>query len=60
MAIGEVKPTLIGEEVIPESLRLHLTIPTQTAAKMARYQKFQPKNAVSPSTSSMETKSTWM
>ena len=42
-----VKPPLIGEEVIPESLRLHSTIPTQTAAKMARYQKFQPKNAVS-------------
>ena len=43
----QVKPPLIGEEVIPESLRLHSTIPTQTAAKMARYQKFQPKNAVS-------------
>ena len=39
-----VKPPLIGEEVIPESLRLHSTIPTQTAAKMAKYQKFQPKN----------------
>ena len=42
-----VKPPLIGEEVIPESLRLHSTIPTQTPAKMAKYQKFQPKNAVS-------------
>ena len=42
-----VKPPLIGEEVIPESLRLHSMIPTQTAAKLARYQKFQPKNAVS-------------
>ena len=42
-----VNPPLIGEEVIPESLRLHSTIPTQTAAKMAKYQKFQPKNAVS-------------
>ena len=42
-----VKPPLVGEEVIPESLRLHSTILTQTAAKMARYQKFQPKNAVS-------------
>ena len=42
-----VKPQLIGDEVIPESLRLHSTIPTQTAAKMAKYQKFQPKNAVS-------------
>ena len=42
-----VKPPLIREEVIPESLRLHTTIPTQTAAKMARYQKFHPKNAVS-------------
>ena len=42
-----VKPPLIREEVIPESLRLHSTIPTQTAAKMARYQKFQSKNAVS-------------
>ena len=42
-----VKPPLIGDEVIPESLRLHSTIPTQTAAKMAKYQKFQPKNAVS-------------
>ena len=49
MADGEkaVKPPLIGEEVIPESLRLHSTIPTQTAAKMVRYQKFQLKNAVS-------------
>ena len=49
MGEGEkaVKPPLIGEEVIPESLRLHSTIPTQTAAKMARFQKFQPKNAVS-------------
>ena len=36
-----VKPPLIGDEVIPESLRLHSTIPTQTAAKMAKYQKFQ-------------------
>ena len=42
-----VKPPLIGYEVIPESLRLHSTIPTQTAAKMAKYQKSQPKNAVS-------------
>ena len=42
-----VKPPLIREEVIKESLRLHSTIPTQTAAKMAKYQKFQPKNAVS-------------
>ena len=41
-----VKPPLIRDEVIPESLRLHSTIPTQTAAKMAKYQKFQPKNAV--------------
>ena len=49
MGDGEkaVKPPLIGEEVIPESLRQHSTIPTQTAEKMARYQKFQPKNAVS-------------
>ena len=49
MAYGEkaVKPPLIREEVIQESLRLHSTIPTQTAAKMVRYQKFQPKNAVS-------------
>ena len=49
MGDGEkaVKPPLIGEEVIPESLRLHSTIPTQTATKMVRYQKFQPKNAVS-------------
>ena len=38
-----VKPPLIREEVIPESLRLHSTIPTQTAAKMAKYQKFQPR-----------------
>ena len=42
-----VKPPLIGEEVIPESLILHSTIPTQTAIKIAKYQKFQPKNAVS-------------
>ena len=42
-----VKPPLIRDEVIPESLRLHSTIPTQTAAKMTKYQKFQPKNAVS-------------
>ena len=42
-----VKPPLIREEVIKESLRLHSTIPTQTATKMAKYQKFQPKNAVS-------------
>ena len=41
------KPPLIREEVIPESLRLHTTILTQTAAKMVRYQKFQPKNAIS-------------
>ena len=42
-----VKPPLIREEVIKESPRLHSTIPTQTAAKMAKYQNFQPKNAVS-------------
>ena len=47
------------EEVIPESLTLHSTILTQTAAKMARYQKFQLKNAVSDLTSSLGTKSTW-
>ena len=43
----EADPPLVGEEVIPESLRLHSTIPTQTATKSSRYQKFQPKNAVS-------------
>ena len=43
----EADPPLVGEEVIPESLRLHSTIPTQTATKTSRYQKFQPKNAVS-------------
>ena len=42
-----VKPPLIGEEVIPESLRLHSTILTQKATKMVKYQKFQLKNAVS-------------
>ena len=42
-----VKPPLFREEVIPESLRLHSTIPIQTAAKMAKYQKFQLKTAVS-------------
>ena len=29
----EADPPLVGEEVIPESLRLHSTIPTQTATK---------------------------
>ena len=43
----EADPPLVGEEVIPEALRLHSTIPTQTATKSSRYQKFQPKNAVS-------------
>ena len=42
-----VKPPLIGDEVIPELLRLHSTIPTQTATKMVKYQKFQPQIAVS-------------
>ena len=40
-------PPSSEKKVIPESLRLHSTIPTQTVAKMVRYQKFQPKNAVS-------------
>ena len=30
-------PPLVGEEVLPELLRLHATLPTQTAAKHSRY-----------------------
>ena len=45
--LAQPLPPLVGEEVIPESLRLHSTIPTQTAAKMVKYQKFQPKNSIS-------------
>ena len=40
-------PPLVGEEVLPESLRLHATLPTQTAAKHSRYHCIQPKNAIS-------------
>ena len=40
-------PTLIGEEVLPESLHLHATLPTQTAAKHSHYHCIQPKNAIS-------------
>ena len=40
-------PPLIGEEVLPESLRLHATLPMQTAAKHSRYHCIQPKNAIS-------------
>ena len=40
-------PPLIGEEVLPESLRLHATLPTQTVAKHSRYHCIQPKNAIS-------------
>ena len=32
--------------MLPKSLQLHATIPTQTAAKFSKYQKIQPKNAV--------------
>ena len=39
-------PPIEGEAVLPESLRLHATIPTQTAAKFSKYHKIQPKNAV--------------
>ena len=46
-AMPEADTPLVGDEVIPEALRLHSTIPTQTATKSSRYQKFQPKNAVS-------------
>ena len=42
-----VNPPLIGEEVLPESLHLHATLPTQTAAKHLRYHSIQPKNAIS-------------
>ena len=40
-------PPLIGEEVLPESLRLHTTLPMQTAAKHSHYHCIQPKNAIS-------------
>ena len=40
-------PPLVGEEVLPESLRLHATLPTQTAAKDSRYHTITPKNAIS-------------
>ena len=40
-------PSLIGEEVLPESLRLHATLPTQTVAKHSSYHCIQPKNAIS-------------
>ena len=39
-------PPIEGEAVLPESLRLHATIPTQTAAKFSKYHRIQPKNAV--------------
>ena len=42
-----VNPPLIGEEVLPESLHLHATLPMQTAAKHLRYHSIQPKNAIS-------------
>ena len=40
-------PPLIGEEVLPESLHLHTTLPMQTAAKHSYYHCIQPKNAIS-------------
>ena len=40
-------PPLVGEEVLPESLCLHATLPTQTVAKHSRYHCIQPKNAIS-------------
>ena len=40
-------PPLIGEEVLPESLRLHATLLTQTVAKHSQYHCIQPKNAIS-------------
>ena len=40
-------PPLIGEEVLPESLCLHATLPTQTAGKHSHYHCIQPKNAIS-------------
>ena len=40
-------PPLIGEEVLPESLHLHSTLPTQTVAKHSCYHCIQPKNAIS-------------
>ena len=40
-------PPLIWEEVLPESLRLHTTLPMQTAAKHSHYHCIQPKNAIS-------------
>ena len=59
-----VKPPLIGDKVIPESLRLHSTIPTQTAAKMANIRSSNRKMLyfeweLSHLTSSMDTKNTW-
>ena len=39
-------PPLVGEEVLPESLCLHATLPTQTAAKHSHYHCIQPKNAI--------------
>ena len=40
-------PPLIGEEILPESLYLHATLPMQTAAKHLCYHCIQPKNAIS-------------
>ena len=40
-------PPLIGEEVLPESLHLHATLPTQTVAKHSCYHCIHPKNAIS-------------
>ena len=40
-------PPLTGEEVLPESLHLHATLPMQTVAKHLCYHCIQPKNAIS-------------
>ena len=37
----EADPPLVGEEVIPKALRLHSTIPTQTAEVSTRKCSFQ-------------------
>ena len=35
-----------GEEVIPESVDLHSTLPTQTAMKLSKFQYFNPRSSL--------------
>ena len=35
-----------GEEVIPESVDLHSTLPTQTAMKLSKFQYFNPQSSL--------------